>query len=169
MDMSKSKRILHNKLQHFWLSDVYRLIQYIRIKFLSILWVTHSVSCDSLFHTQNVRSVLLHWTRGHDEDATKFGSTSGGRLATGWVVLVPSGLPAGSLPGQSVEILLCWRFHRNHSWGCVEYIILMKLKLIYDRQSVGQSVLVSGARLGPWTNFTFSLKFLSDICVFVIL
>jgi hypothetical protein len=45
----------------------------------------------------------------------------------------------------------------------------MKLKLIYDRQSVGQSVLASGAHLGPLTNFSFSLKFLSDVCVFVIL
>jgi hypothetical protein len=32
-----------------------------------------------------------------------------------------------------------------------------------DRQSVGQSVLVSGAHLGPVTNFSFSLKFLLDI------
>jgi hypothetical protein len=45
----------------------------------------------------------------------------------------------------------------------------LKLKLIYDRQSVGLSVLVSGAHLGPLTNFSFSLKFLSDVCVFVIL
>jgi hypothetical protein len=44
-----------------------------------------------------------------------------------------------------------------------------KLKLIYDRQSVGQSVLASGALLGPVTNFSFSLKFPSDSCVFVIL
>jgi hypothetical protein len=36
----------------------------------------------------------------------------------------------------------------------------LKLKLIYDRQSVGQSVLVSGAHLGPATNFSFSSKFL---------
>jgi hypothetical protein len=42
-------------------------------------------------------------------------------------------------------------------------------ELIYDRQSVGQSVLVSGAYLGPVTNFSFSLKFLLDIYVFVIL
>jgi hypothetical protein len=33
-----------------------------------------------------------------------------------------------------------------------------KSKLIYDRQSVGQSVPVSGALLGPATNFSFSLK-----------
>jgi hypothetical protein len=45
----------------------------------------------------------------------------------------------------------------------------LKLKLIYDRQSVGQSVLVSGAHLGPVTNFYFSLKFPLDSCGFVIL
>jgi hypothetical protein len=33
-------------------------------------------------------------------------------------------------------------------------------ELIYDRQSVGQSVLVSGARLGSVTNFSFATKFL---------
>jgi hypothetical protein len=44
-----------------------------------------------------------------------------------------------------------------------------KSKSHYDRQSVGQSVLVSGAHLGPATNFTFSLKFLLDSCGFVIL
>jgi hypothetical protein len=37
-----------------------------------------------------------------------------------------------------------------------------QFQLIYDRQSVGQSVLVSGAHLGPVTNFYFSLKFLLD-------
>jgi hypothetical protein len=31
--------------------------------------------------------------------------------------------------------------------------------LYYDRQSVGQSVLVSGAHLGPAINFSFSFKF----------
>jgi hypothetical protein len=39
----------------------------------------------------------------------------------------------------------------------------------YDRQSVGQSVLVSGAHLGPATNFSFSLKFYLDSCGFVVL
>jgi hypothetical protein len=47
--------------------------------------------------------------------------------------------------------------------------IVLKLKLIYDRQSVGQSVLVSGAHLGPVTNFSFPLKFPLDSCGFVIL
>jgi hypothetical protein len=40
-------------------------------------------------------------------------------------------------------------------------------ELIYDRQSVGQYVLVSGAHLGPVTNFSFTLKFLLDIYGFV--
>jgi hypothetical protein len=50
-------------------------------------------------------------------------------------------------------------------WACLYEAIVrtsvekLKLKLIYDRQSVGQSVLVSGAHLGPVTNFSFSLKF----------
>jgi hypothetical protein len=46
---------------------------------------------------------------------------------------------------------------------------MKKKKLIYDRQSVGQSVLVSGAHLGPVTNFSFALKFPVDSCGFVIL
>jgi hypothetical protein len=41
------------------------------------------------------------------------------------------------------------------------------LKLIYDRQSIGQSVLVSGAHLEPVTNFSFSLKFPLGSCGFV--
>jgi hypothetical protein len=45
---------------------------------------------------------------------------------------------------------------------------LFKLKLIYDRQSVGQSALVSGAHLGPVTNFSFSLKFPVDSCGFIL-
>jgi hypothetical protein len=55
--------------------------------------------------------------------------------------------------------------------GSIGYNLLaLKLKLIYDRQSVGQSVLVSGGgRLGPVTNFSFSLKLPLDSCGFVIL
>jgi hypothetical protein len=44
-----------------------------------------------------------------------------------------------------------------------------KSKSHYDLQSVGQSVLVSGANLGPATNFSFSLRFSLDSCGFVIL
>jgi hypothetical protein len=40
----------------------------------------------------------------------------------------------------------------------------MQEKLIYHRQSVGQSVLVAGAHLGPVINFSFSLKFPLDSC-----
>jgi hypothetical protein len=45
--------------------------------------------------------------------------------------------------------------------------VKLKLKLIYDRQSAGQSVLVSGAHLEPMTSFSFSLKFPLDSCYFV--
>jgi hypothetical protein len=45
----------------------------------------------------------------------------------------------------------------------------LKLKLIYDRQSDGQSVLVSGAHLGPVTSFSFAMKFPVDSWGFVIL
>jgi hypothetical protein len=36
--------------------------------------------------------------------------------------------------------------------------VMLKLKLIYDGQSVGQSVLVSGTHSWPGTNFSFSLR-----------
>jgi hypothetical protein len=52
---------------------------------------------------------------------------------------------------------------------CEKLKLKLKLKLIYDRQSVGQSVLVSGVLLGSATNFSFPLKFLSDSCGFVML
>jgi hypothetical protein len=45
----------------------------------------------------------------------------------------------------------------------------LKLKLIYDRQSVRQSVMVSGAHLGPLTNFSFAMRFSVDSCGFVVL
>jgi hypothetical protein len=38
-----------------------------------------------------------------------------------------------------------------------------EVKLIYDRQSVGQSVLVSGAHLGSATNFSFPWYFLQTV------
>jgi hypothetical protein len=44
-----------------------------------------------------------------------------------------------------------------------------KLKSHYDRQSIGQSVLVLGAHLGPATNFSFSLRFSYRQLLFVIL
>jgi hypothetical protein len=44
-----------------------------------------------------------------------------------------------------------------------------KLKLYYDRESVGQSVSVSGTHLGPATNISFYLKFDLDSCGCVIL
>jgi hypothetical protein len=41
----------------------------------------------------------------------------------------------------------------NHS------MVKLKLKVNYERQSVDQTVLMSGTHLGPVTNFSFSLKF----------
>jgi hypothetical protein len=46
---------------------------------------------------------------------------------------------------------------------------LKKFKLFYDRESVGQSVLASGAHLRPVTNFSFTMKFPLDSCGYVIL
>jgi hypothetical protein len=60
------------------------------------------------------------------------------------------------------------QFLLNKAYGA-EDRLWSKLKLIYDRQSVGQSVLVSGTHLGPTTNFYFSLKLSLDSCGFVIL
>jgi hypothetical protein len=51
-----------------------------------------------------------------------------------------------------------WKYNGYDQMYCHELRVAL-LKLIYDRQSVGQSVLVSGAHLGPVTNFSFSLKF----------
>jgi hypothetical protein len=45
----------------------------------------------------------------------------------------------------------------------------VKVKVTLRPTVVGQSVLVSGAHLGPATNFSFSLRFSLDSCGFVIL
>jgi hypothetical protein len=67
-------------------------------------------------------------------------------------------------------------------WTCAEYHLCGKFphtknsqssksksKSHYGRQSVGQSILVSGAHLGPATNFSFSLRFSFRQLQFVIL
>jgi hypothetical protein len=59
-----------------------------------------------------------------------------------------------------------WRYSIPPPHGTFKQL---KLKLIYDRQSVGQFVLVSGAHLGPVTNFSLPLKFPLDSCWFVVL
>jgi hypothetical protein len=65
--------------------------------------------------------------------------------------------------------LISWLFHEsielnnNNNKPCNEWVS----ELIYDRQSVGQYVLVSGAHLGPVTSFSFTLKFFLDIYGFV--
>jgi hypothetical protein len=49
------------------------------------------------------------------------------------------------------------------------FIVKSKPKSHYGQQSVGQSVLVSGAHLGPATNFSFSLGFSFRQLLFVTL
>jgi hypothetical protein len=48
------------------------------------------------------------------------------------------------------------------------HTLIEEVNFSYDRQSVGQSVLVSSAHLGPVINFSFSLKFSLDSCGLVI-
>jgi hypothetical protein len=47
-------------------------------------------------------------------------------------------------------------------WRC--NVCKFKFKLIYDRQSVGQSVLVPGTHMGPVTNFFSLLEISLGIC-----
>jgi hypothetical protein len=74
---------------------------------------------------------------------------------------------------HSVTVVHSLRKHRDFGGKWITrkdqiFSLQLKLKLIYDRQSVDQYVLVSGAHLGPVTNFSFALKFPLDCCGFVI-
>jgi hypothetical protein len=69
------------------------------------------------------------------------------------------------LYNRPISLSVTYYPHFEHS----SHFDAQQLQLIYDLQSVGQSVLVSGVHLGPVTNFSFSSKFPSDSCVFVIL
>jgi hypothetical protein len=77
-----------------------------------------------------------------------------------------------SVTGAAVSILVVWRGAKKFFvatvtadvgravffgvWAAspVKCLFRLKLKLKYDRQSVGPSVLVSGTHLGPATNFS---------------
>jgi hypothetical protein len=61
-------------------------------------------------------------------------------------------------PRTSAEVKKTWIYTFTTLY------VFFKSKSHYDRQSVGQSVLVSGAHLGPATNFPSSLSFLLDSC-----
>jgi hypothetical protein len=54
---------------------------------------------------------------------------------------------------DSYEVRTESRFHFVVVTICHSCEVKLKLKLIEDRQAVGQSVLVSGTHLGPATNF----------------
>jgi hypothetical protein len=73
-------------------------------------------------------------------------------------------------PPISAEVKEAWIYTSTPPYvSMLKLKLKLKSKLIYDRQSVGQSVLVSGTHLGPATNFSFSLKFPLGSCRFVIL
>jgi hypothetical protein len=72
-----------------------------------------------------------------------------------------SSIVVASYDSQGYSGGILTRLHTDH--------LHFKSKLYYDRQSVGQSVLVSCTHLGPATNFSFSLNFSLDSCGFVIL
>jgi hypothetical protein len=71
----------------------------------------------------------------------------------------PDILPGTGFPFRRLLRLagLRWRYSIPPPPGM--FLFKSKSKSHYDRQSVGQSILVSGSRLGPATNFSFSLKF----------
>jgi hypothetical protein len=79
----------------------------------------------------------------------------------------PSPAQSFTLPGPAglMPIFYCLRFQTSPTWRVRPLPVLysrqvkVKVKVIYVRQSVEQSILVSGTHLGPWTNFSFSLNF----------
>jgi hypothetical protein len=86
------------------------------------------------------------------------------------VIVTPAPLPVD--PDTTDPVLGIVTPHRSPHEVLTASLLaehFLKLKLLCDRQSVGQSVLVSGSHLGPVTDFSFSLKYPLDSCVFVIL
>jgi hypothetical protein len=78
-------------------------------------------------------------------------------------------IPDGCLtPGQT-GLLPVSRKLTSTSTLLRRIIAKSKSKSHYERKSVGQSVLVSGAHLGPATNFSISLRFYFRQLLFVIL
>jgi hypothetical protein len=121
---------------------------------LSCMWSdSYWVCCTTRSHTHT--GVLSHSI--HQSSA--IGSPSSGSpncpcaSSTATLYKLTNKLPATRL---YCSLTACFKFE-------------LQLQLIYDRQSVGQSVLVSGAHLEPVTNFSFSLKFLLDTYGFVML
>jgi hypothetical protein len=80
----------------------------------------------------------------------------------------PYGFPNGSQPQLSVSHSHSSQL-LNPSKTRIHWFHYLKLRLIYDWQSVGQFVLVSGTHLGPASNFSLSLKFPLDSCGFIIM
>jgi hypothetical protein len=73
--------------------------------------------------------------------------------------IVPDGLSASSSWCRTHNQILISLFSPCRAPSPISPMNKVMSKSHYDRQSVGQSVMVSGAHLGPATNFSFSLRF----------
>jgi hypothetical protein len=81
--------------------------------------------------------------------------------------------PYGPSSGDNFCNDIQYVLFRSFSFFCNTSVIFMTMRLIYCfliyiYTILKKSVLVSGPHLGPATNFSFSSKFPSDSCVFVI-
>jgi hypothetical protein len=155
-----------------------------------LIYIIQSVSWDFInslqtkwsqsYLTTDGQSAILSWCQATicDSDQSFFSSLSKSYFDSCAVVVM--GLPLWGEVG-SLVYSHCWTSPAQCFSGQISVKLAMKfrltytltqqlkLKLICDRQSVGQPVLVSDTHLGPAINFSFSLKFPSDSCGFIIL
>jgi hypothetical protein len=103
--------------------------------------------CSSLWHTPSL--VILLCPHKSSRNGTK------------WRTFPFLGTPELSpcLSNIRSRLTLTQQLFSQEDQSRIAYSQKSKSKSHYDRQSVGQSVLVSGAHLGPATNFSFSLSF----------
>jgi hypothetical protein len=122
----------------------------------------------SILNANNQRHRAFHFQDGEQKDEINPYSTMREKLTVPQLVNPLTHHLHSHIKTHSLQYL-----HQSCSVQSTSFTIpcihKLKIKLIYDRQSVGQSVLVSGTHLGPATNFSFSLKFSFDRCGSVIL
>jgi hypothetical protein len=104
----------------------------------------------------------MHEMITHDSTvSSEWEEPQGATTSTGTpTAVLPSNLP--SLSGVTSSDTTSSSSHAKDKLKQTTGKLKLKLKLICNRQSVGQSVLLSGAHLGPVTDFSLSLKFPSD-------
>jgi hypothetical protein len=83
-----------------------------------------------------------------------------GRCHFGFKNRTPTRREGGFVTTRSVSSVPATGYCKNHMQYIATGLLRYKSKLHYDRQSVGQSALVSGTHLGPATNFflLFSIR-----------